>query len=111
MPAQLGPGVTNDHPAGRLMLNIFAGAPVTEVAATVIGVAFLPVIPISEEDVTVAEVSVAAVDAVTSPNSEKPTRPITAIERGKSVGDMRQQYLKKYQQQNGAVQSFLVTHS
>lgn len=98
----VGPGVTNDQPVGRFTLNMFAGAPVTAVAEIVSGVAFIPVIPISEEEVAVAVVSVAAEAAVTRPNSEALTRATIAVEREKSVGVMHQQYLKKYQLQNGA---------
>ena len=43
---QLPAGETNDQPDGRSTLNMFAGAPVTEVAEIVIAEAFVPELPI-----------------------------------------------------------------
>lgn len=42
--------VTNDQPVGRMTLNSSALAPVATVAETVIGVAFVPVVPIGPDE-------------------------------------------------------------
>ena len=52
--------VTNDHPTGILTKKVSAPPTVTKVAETVIGVAFVPDVPIADDDVAVALLIVAA---------------------------------------------------
>ncbi len=60
--------VTNVHPCGMKRMKVFAAPGVTSVAETVMGVAFVPEVPMAAVDVAVASVIVAAlaVGAVTT---------------------------------------------
>lgn len=76
--------VTNDQPVGRTTLNSSALAPVAIVAETVIGVAFLPVVPIgAEEDATtfVSGSAFAAETAISGTNAIAADANIVAIFR------------------------------
>jgi ABC-type phosphate/phosphonate transport system permease subunit len=52
--------VTNVHPLGRFTIKTFAAPDVRSVAEMIIGVVFVPVVPIAPVDVAVALVIVAA---------------------------------------------------
>lgn len=82
---QLAAGVTNVQPDGKLTLNISAGAPVTAVAEIVMAVAFVPVMPISAEEVAVASERGAALAAVETPRSERETKAVVASTRPKEM--------------------------
>lgn len=53
-------GATKDQPVGKSTMRVSAVPTVTNFAVTVIGVALVPEVPISEVDVAVASVIVAA---------------------------------------------------
>ena len=55
MSLQFAAGVTNVHPCGKSILNMFAGDPVTAVVVTVIGNEFVPLVSMTPGAVTVAE--------------------------------------------------------
>lgn len=69
MMLQFAAGLTKDQPVGRSMLNRFAGAPVTAVAVIVIGVVFVPVVPMIPVDVAVGDND--AADADTAPSERR----------------------------------------
>jgi hypothetical protein len=52
--------VANDHPVGRFKKKVLAAPGVTNVAEMIIGVVFVPEVPIAPVDVAVASVIVAA---------------------------------------------------
>jgi hypothetical protein len=63
--------VANDHPVGRFKKKVLAAPGVTNVAEMIIGVVFVPEVPIAPVDVAVASVIVAA-DADGAANSVRP---------------------------------------
>ena len=65
-------GETNDQPIGKFTIRVSAVPTVIKVAVTTIGVAFVPVTPISEVEVAVAFVIVAALAGATAKPSAKP---------------------------------------
>lgn len=73
---QLAAGATNVQPVGKLTLNMLAGVPVTAVAEIVTAVAFVPVIPISVEEVAVASVRGAACAEAEIPSTERLTNAV-----------------------------------
>jgi hypothetical protein len=64
---------------------MLAGAPVTAVAETVMAVTFVPVMPISADEVAVAFVRGAACAEVEILSTERPTNAVAASTRAKEV--------------------------